>query len=106
MRISTVREFRDQAKSLLRSKDPILVTRRGRVAGVFFPCPGQSTRNENFPGAARRQAAGVGKHQGALWALRVRESRDRMAQDEAFLCESGSSLRIVSGVTALGTPQE
>jgi hypothetical protein len=42
MRISTVREFRDQATGLLRSKDPILVTRRGRVAGIFFPCPGQS----------------------------------------------------------------
>ena len=42
MRISTVREFRDQATGFLRSKDPILVTRRGRVAGVFFPCPGQS----------------------------------------------------------------
>jgi hypothetical protein len=42
MRISTVREFRDEATGLLRSKDPILVTRRGRVAGVFFPCPGQS----------------------------------------------------------------
>ncbi len=39
MRISTVREFRDEATGLLRSKDPILVTRRGRVAGVFFPCP-------------------------------------------------------------------
>jgi len=42
MRISTVSEFRDQATGLLRSKDPILVTRRGRVTGVFFPCPGQS----------------------------------------------------------------
>jgi hypothetical protein len=37
MRISTVREFRDKATRLLRSKDPILVTRRGRLAGVFFP---------------------------------------------------------------------
>ncbi len=42
MRISTVREFRDEATGLLRSKDPILVTRRGRVAGVFFPCPENS----------------------------------------------------------------
>ena len=42
MRISTVREFRDEATTLLRSKDPILVTRRGRVAGVFFPCPAES----------------------------------------------------------------
>ncbi len=39
MRISTVREFRDKATGLLRSRDPILVTRRGRLAGVFFPQP-------------------------------------------------------------------
>jgi hypothetical protein len=37
MKITTVREFRDKATGLLRSKDPILVTRRGRLAGVFFP---------------------------------------------------------------------
>jgi hypothetical protein len=37
MRISSVREFRDRATSLLRSDDPILVTRRGRIAGVFLP---------------------------------------------------------------------
>lgn len=37
MRISTVREFRDRATALLKSDDPILVTRRGRVAGVFLP---------------------------------------------------------------------
>ncbi len=39
MRISTVREFRDNATTLLRSEDPILITRRGRLAGVFFPRP-------------------------------------------------------------------
>jgi hypothetical protein len=39
VKISTVREFRDNATGLLRSKDPILVTRRGRLAGVFFPWP-------------------------------------------------------------------
>lgn len=39
MRISTVREFRDNATAYLRSEDPILVTRRGRLAGVFFPRP-------------------------------------------------------------------
>ncbi len=37
MRISSVREFRDLATALLRSDDPVLVTRRGRIAGVFFP---------------------------------------------------------------------
>jgi len=39
MKISTVREFRDDAAGMLRSKDPILVTRRGRLAGIFFPHP-------------------------------------------------------------------
>ena len=39
MRISTVREFRDKATGLLRSRTPILVTRRGRLAGIFFPRP-------------------------------------------------------------------
>jgi hypothetical protein len=39
MKISTVREFRDKATGFLRSKDPILVTRRGRLAGIFFPWP-------------------------------------------------------------------
>ena len=39
MRVSTVREFRDNATGLLKSKEPILITRRGRMAGVFFPSP-------------------------------------------------------------------
>lgn len=39
MKISTIREFRDNATGLMRSKDPILVTRRGRLAGIFFPQP-------------------------------------------------------------------
>lgn len=39
MRISTVREFRDQATRMLRAKTPILVTRHGRLAGIFVPRP-------------------------------------------------------------------
>jgi len=39
MKISTVREFRDNATGLLKSKEPVLITRRGRMAGVFFPSP-------------------------------------------------------------------
>ena len=35
----TVREFQENASDLLQSKVPILVTRRGRLAGVFFPWP-------------------------------------------------------------------
>ncbi len=34
----TTREFRDTT-GLLRSRTPMLVTRRGRVAGIFFPRP-------------------------------------------------------------------
>jgi hypothetical protein len=37
MKISSIRDFRDRATTLFRSDDPILVTRRGRVAGVFLP---------------------------------------------------------------------
>jgi hypothetical protein len=39
MKISTVREFQENAAGMLRAKDPILVTRRGRLAGIFFPRP-------------------------------------------------------------------
>lgn len=39
MRVSTVREFRDKATGLLKSTEPVLITRRGRMAGVFFPSP-------------------------------------------------------------------
>jgi len=42
MKISTVRQFRDNATGYLRSKDPVLVTRRGRLAGVFFSRPESS----------------------------------------------------------------
>ena len=54
MRISTVREFRDGATGLLRSKDPVLVTRRGKVAGVFFPCP-----QDTLPLELKREVFGM-----------------------------------------------
>jgi PHD/YefM family antitoxin component YafN of YafNO toxin-antitoxin module len=37
MRISSVRDFRDHATTLMRDDEPLLVTRRGRLAGVFLP---------------------------------------------------------------------
>jgi len=37
MKIRTVRDFRNHATGLMRAKDPTLVTRRGRLAGIFFP---------------------------------------------------------------------
>ena len=84
MRISTVREFRDQATSLLRSKDPILVTRRGRVAGVFFPCPGRSIplelKREMFAmlsGAIARQIKKRGLTEKAILADFARWRKER-----------------------------
>ena len=90
MRISTVREFRDQATGLLRSKDPILVTRRGRIAGVFFPCPGQSIplelKREMFgmlSGAVARQIKKRGLSEEEIladferWRKERRENRGR-----------------------------
>lgn len=37
MRVSTVGEFRDHATRLMQDSDPLLVTQRGRLAGVFIP---------------------------------------------------------------------
>ncbi len=54
MKISTVREFRDNASGMLRAKDPILVTRRGRLAGIFFPRP-EST----LPVELKREMFGI-----------------------------------------------
>jgi hypothetical protein len=39
MRLSTVREFRDKATGMLRSKAPILVTRRGRLKRLGVSSP-------------------------------------------------------------------
>lgn len=60
MRLSTVREFRDNATKMLRSRDPILITRRGRLAGIFFPRPESSLplelKREIFPALAEEMA--------------------------------------------------
>ena len=40
MKISTADEFKHQAAGLLRSKTPVVVTRRGRMAGIFLPYSG------------------------------------------------------------------
>ncbi len=37
MKMATVREFRDQATKLLRSTKPLLITRRGKAAGLYIP---------------------------------------------------------------------
>jgi len=35
----TVKEFRDKATKALKSKEPLIIMRRGEIAGIFFPVP-------------------------------------------------------------------
>jgi PHD/YefM family antitoxin component YafN of YafNO toxin-antitoxin module len=35
--MTTVKEFRDQATKLLRGSEPLLITRRGKAAGLYLP---------------------------------------------------------------------
>lgn len=37
MKIATVREFRDRATQLLKEDQPLLITRRGKIAGLYLP---------------------------------------------------------------------
>lgn len=40
MKTATVSELRDRPTALLRGTEPILVTRRGRIVGIFVPARG------------------------------------------------------------------
>lgn len=37
MRVSTVKDFKDHATKYLRGDEPLLITRRGKIAGFFVP---------------------------------------------------------------------
>lgn len=74
MKISSVREFRDRATALLRSRDPVLVTRRGRLAGVFFPCP-----NATLPLELKRELFGM-----LSQAIAVQIKRRGLSEGEAL----------------------
>jgi hypothetical protein len=42
MKLLSVKEFRDSATKALKSKEPLIIMRRGEVAGIFFPVPLES----------------------------------------------------------------
>jgi len=42
MKLLSVKEFRDSASRALKSKEPLIIMRRGEVAGIFFPTPLES----------------------------------------------------------------
>jgi hypothetical protein len=79
MKISTVREFRDNASGMLRAKDPVLVTRRGRLAGIFFPRP-EST----LPVELKREMFAI------LSADIARQVRRRGLSEEEILADFNS----------------
>jgi len=94
MKISTVREFRDNASGMLRATDPILVTRRGRLAGIFFPRP-EST----LPVELKRELFGI------LSAEVARQIRKRGLSEEEILADF-ASWRAAKRGTKLGiSPQ-
>jgi len=78
MRISTVREFRDNASGMLRGKDPVLVTRRGRLAGIFFPRP-----EATLPVELKREMFGILSAEVARQIRRRRLSEDEILADFA-----------------------
>ncbi len=51
MKVATVREFRDKATTYFKDEEPILVTRHGKVTGLYLPIE----HPESFPLELRKE---------------------------------------------------
>ena len=51
MKIATIREFRDKATSYFKEEEPVLVTRHGKVTGLYLPME----HPDNFPFELRKE---------------------------------------------------
>jgi PHD/YefM family antitoxin component YafN of YafNO toxin-antitoxin module len=51
MKVATVREFRDKATSYFKDEEPILVTRHGKVTGLYLPIE----RKDSIPLELRKE---------------------------------------------------
>ncbi|MDP3112725.1 MAG: hypothetical protein Q8M71_11545 [Thermodesulfovibrionales bacterium] len=51
MKVATVREFRDKATTYFKDEEPILVTRHGKVTGLYLPIE----HSESFPIELRKE---------------------------------------------------
>ncbi len=78
MRVATVRDFRDRASEMFRSKDVVLVTRDGRPAGFFLPW-----EHETLPDDVRREVFLELTGQVALQRERLGVSEDEVLSDFA-----------------------
>ncbi len=51
MKVATVREFRDKATAYFKEDEPVLVTRHGKVTGLYLPIE----HPESFPLELRKE---------------------------------------------------
>jgi hypothetical protein len=51
MKVATVREFRDKATQYFKEEEPVLVTRHGKVTGLYLPIE----HPESFPLELRKE---------------------------------------------------
>ena len=51
MKVATVREFRDKATTYFKDDEPVLVTRHGKVTGLYLPIE----HPESFPIELRKE---------------------------------------------------
>lgn len=76
MKVATVKDFKNKATQLLRGRTPVLVTRHGRLAGIFFPSP-----EESLPMEFKRELYDV------LSAQVARDLRKRGVTEEEVLAD-------------------
>jgi len=75
MEFQTVREFRDKATSILRSTEPVFITRRGKLAGVYMP-----VADGELPLDLKRQLFGV-------LAEQIRQEREEKGVSETEILD-------------------
>jgi antitoxin (DNA-binding transcriptional repressor) of toxin-antitoxin stability system len=77
MKIAGIRELRAHSAELLGGAEPLVVTKHGRVSGVFLPLEDP----DRLPDDLRRELAGVlGRHLGQLLSARGITAK-RVAED-------------------------
>jgi len=79
MEFHTVREFRDKATSILRSTEPVFITRRGKLAGVYMP-----VADGELPLDLKRQLFGV-------LAEQIRQEREEKGVSETEILDDFTS---------------
>jgi hypothetical protein len=81
MKIATVREFRDKATSYFKEEEPVLVTRHGKVTGLYLPIE----HPESFPLELRKEMlVRIGEYIGKSLEKEGVTERELIADFESF----------------------